>query len=183
MEHVRRLRVLVQNLVTRVVVDRSEGSGTYQVLWGGGRVSSGLEHLEPQGMHFRAPADAGGVVVSAGGQREAGVLVVAGGIVPNDAIGEGEGGLHYLGEWRVFLRSDGGVCLGQKTPADWVALASLTDARIEALQSKLDALISAYNAHVHGGVTSGSSSSGTPPTGASPVGSLASVASEKVRCV
>jgi len=131
-ELLRRLRILIQNLATRVAVDRSEAAGgTYQVLWGGDRVSSGLEHLESQGLHFRAAAESGGVVVNCGGQRDGGVLISVGGIVPNDSIGEGEGGLHYLGEWKLFLRADGQLCLGSKTPGDWVALAAKTDQQIQ----------------------------------------------------
>jgi len=130
----------MQNMITRVVVDRSEDSVFYQVIWGGGRVSSGVEHLETQGVHFRAPADSGGVVVNAGGVRESATLIVAGGIVPNDDIEPGEGGLHYLADWRVFLNAEGQVCLGQIEPEDFAARASRVDEEIEALRADIAAI-------------------------------------------
>lgn len=190
-DHIRRLRVLMQNMITRVVVDRSENAGDYQVLWGGDRVTNGIEHLEPQGLHFRAAKDAGGVVVSAGGQREAGVLLVAGGIIPNDVIGEGEGGLHYLATWRLFLRSDGTLCLGSKEPADWVSLASKVDSELTKIKADLDALKSSYDAHMHqaglliwpGGMSPApvTGTSGAPVTPAPTPHSPETVASQRVR--
>lgn len=188
-EHIRKLRVLLQNLVTRVVIDRADGM-TYQAIWGGGRVTSGLEHLETQGVHFRVPADAGGVVVAAGGQREAGVLLVSGGIVPQEEIGPGEGGLHYLGEWKLFLRSDGLLCLGEKLPTDWVALASKVDAELSKIKDDLSALKTAVGA---GFTAVGVGASANGPAGKTAMdGALAgppswpssadTVQSEKVRC-
>lgn len=180
-ELLRRLRILIQNLATRIVVDRSEASGgTYQVLWGGDRVTSGLEHLETQGVHFRAPADAGGVVVSCGGQRDGGVLLALGGIVPNDAIGEGEGGLHYLGEWKVFLRADGQICLGAKTPGDWVALASKVDSELEAVRQDISNIHNALTTWVPVPQDGGAALQIKALTVV--LSTASSVASDKVRC-
>jgi phage gp45-like len=180
-ELLRRLKILIQNLATRVAVDRSEAAGgTYQVLWGGDRVSSGLEHLESQGLHFRAAAESGGVVISCGGQRDGGVLISVGGLVPNDAIGEGEGGLHYLGEWKLFLRSDGQLCLGSKTPGDWVALAAKTDQQIQNAKADISSILQALQTWVP-----------VPQDGGAALKAAAasivahpfeSVASDKVRC-
>lgn len=181
-EHVRKLRVLMQNMITRVVVDRSENAGDYQVLWGGDRVTSKLEHLEPQGIHFRAARDAGGVVVNPGGTREGALLLVAGGIVPNDVISEGEGGLHFLATWKVFLAQDGTVHLGSHEAPDFVALASKVDAELKALRDNVDALVTAFNGHTHittatigagatPGVIAPPASPATPPQPPSAVGS------------
>jgi hypothetical protein len=105
------------------------------------------------------------------------VLLSAGGAVPPGAIAAGEGGLHYLGAWRVFCRADGGLCLGDQVPADWAALASLVDARLAAIQAKFDA-------HTHDVATTGSSTAqtGVAKAVAGPIKPLPTVASTKVRC-
>lgn len=128
-EILRKLRVRIENLITRAVMDRPDSNGRYlQVLWGGDRVSADVEHLEPQGLHFCPPADASLVVLAPGGSRAGVVALGAGGEVPADAVAAGEGGLHYLGTYKVFLAADGSTCLGAKEPDDFVALASKVDA-------------------------------------------------------
>ena len=163
---IRKLWSRLNSIVSLAVVDRRAADGTHQVLFAADRVSSGVEHLEPQGLHFAVPADAQGALLSPSGNKAASVLVGAGGSVPSGALGAGEGGLHYLGEWRVFLAADGTLALSAKAPSDWVARASLVDARLSAIQS-------AFDAHGHGG------NGASPP--ASPIGPLASVASTVVR--
>lgn len=173
----RKLRIKLENAITRVVVDRSETPILSQVLWGGGRVSSGVEHLEPQGIHFRVPADAGGACLAPSGVRDGAFLLCAGGVVPDSGIGEGEGGLHYLGQFKVFLAADGTVHLGAEAAPDFAALASKVDAALAKLQQKLDT-------HTHQVATTGSATAqaGTAAPITPLVGPLASVASTVVRC-
>lgn len=64
--------------------------------------------------------------------------------------------------------------LGDKTAADFVALASLVMARLNALQQ-------AFDAHVHATAATGPPVGPTPVPGLIPVGALASVAAAKVK--
>jgi hypothetical protein len=132
--------VKLRNMITRGVVDSLDAAGHYQVLWTGGRASAGVENKQPQGVHFHAPVDADGVMLAPFGDRSAAVLLGASGPVPSGSIAAGEGGLHYLGEWKVFLAADGTLALSAKAPADWIALASKVDARISGLRSDLTSL-------------------------------------------
>lgn len=71
--------------------------------------------------------------------------------------------------------------LGASPAASFVALATLTDARVTALQQKLDSLISSYNTHIHPGVTVGAGST-TPTTSTqSTLGGQATVAATRVK--
>src|SRR6201995_912301 len=84
-EFLRKLRVRIENAITRAVVDRGDSNGRYlQVLWAGDRVSADVEHLEPQGVHFAPPGDASAVLLAPGGSRAGVVAVGAGGVVPGE---------------------------------------------------------------------------------------------------
>ncbi len=127
-------------MLTRGVVDSRDNAGTYQVTWSGERASAGVEYKEPQGLHFALPKDADGMTLAPFGDRSAAVLLSSSGPTPTGTVAAGEGGLHYLGEWKVFLAADGTLALSAKAPSDWVALASLVDARISGLRSDLTSL-------------------------------------------
>lgn len=71
--------------------------------------------------------------------------------------------------------------LGSSPAASMVALATLTDARITALQAKLDSLIAKYDIHVHPGVTAGVASTLVTLSTETTLGPLASVAATKVK--
>jgi hypothetical protein len=93
-------------------------------------------------------------------------------------IGEGEGGLHYLGAWRVYINGAGEVHVGAKVAADAAALASVVDAELTAIKADLSALTALLVGHTHAGVLAGAAVSGTSPAFAaytphtpSPVGS------------
>jgi hypothetical protein len=123
----------------------------YTVAWRAFRESRGVEYFQPQGLHFNLPADAVGVLLAPSGDPSASVLVSASGPLPTVGGGEGtavagEGGLHYLGAWRVYLDSGGRVHLGSHSASDWVARSSLTDARLDSLRSDIAALKSATQA-------------------------------------
>lgn len=139
----------IRNVVTRAVVDLRDGAGRYQLLWGGDRASAGVEHLETQGVHFAAPADADALILCPGGDRSAAVAIGVQGAHPSGALPSGTGGLHYLGEWRVFVSDDGTVRLGAREPSDFAARASLVDAELAAIKADLDALKSAFDGHTH----------------------------------
>lgn len=156
----------LQSLISRAVVD--SGNALYKVLWQDERVSANVEYSEPQGVHFRLPADALGLLLSPGADKSASVLVAAQGRVPTDATEPGEGGLHYLGAFKLFLAADGTIAIGAFSPSMWGAIGDLVDAR-------LAAIVGAHNTHTHpapGGATS------APTT---PMASQASVKSTKVR--
>jgi hypothetical protein len=65
--------------------------------------------------------------------------------------------------------------------AQFVALANLCDARFDAIESKINSMVTGINSHVHTGVTTGGGSSGPP---AAPQGSISpgnSVAASKLK--
>lgn len=141
LDEIRKLKDKLLSLVSRGVVDRRATDGTYQVLWGADRASADVEHLEPQGVHFAAPAEASGALLSLGGNKSASALVCASGAVPSGSIAAGEGGLHYLGEWKVFLAADGTLALSAKAPSDWISLASKCDSENAARQSEIEKIM------------------------------------------
>jgi phage gp45-like len=152
------LLIKLRNTITRAVTDRRDSTGRYQVQWGGDRASSGVEHIQPQGVHFSVPSEADAILVSPGGDRSAGVIVAASGATPADSLPPGTGGLHYLGEWRVFVSDDGSVHLGAREPSDFVALASKVDAEV----ARLDAAVTAIKSLLAG--------PSVPPVGPPPPG-------------
>ncbi len=165
------LRVKIQNLVQRGVVTLS---GTrYQGTHMGGRVADELESFEPQGLHFRAPVGAEYVQLHPGAEPANALMICAhdrGGL-PADELEQGEGGLHLLGTYKVFLDSDGKVHIGGGAAAsDFVALAAKVKTEIERLAADVSTLKSAtqnlalaVDALVPGaGLAFGSDSAGVP---------------------
>ncbi len=122
----RRLRVKIQNLVQRGVVTVSANGNRYQGRHMGGRVADELENFQPQGLHFRVPLRAEYIQVHPAAEPANAVMLGAHvrGTLPTDAIPEGTGGLHYLGEFAVYIDEDQIVHLGGGiAAADFVALA------------------------------------------------------------
>lgn len=179
-DDVRKILTKLLNIVTLGVVDNRASDGTYQVLHTGDRASAGVEHLEPQGVHFRAPAEAQGVLLSPGGNKSASVMLNASGPAPGGSVAAGEGGLHYLGTFKIWLDQDGTLHLGQPDPTDYVALASLVDTRFLDL---LTALTNATITPADGGASlkAGILASLATAGWALPVGAP-SVASTNVKC-
>lgn len=129
----------IRNLIVRCAV---ETPGLRPVLlWLSRRLSSGTEVFEPQGVHFRAPADAQGLLLSPNGDPSNAVAVGLSGEYPDEtgenALQPGEGGLHYLGTWRIYIDRFEAVHLGERNAADWVALKSLVEAELQKLSDRV----------------------------------------------
>lgn len=160
-DQLRRLRVRLENAITRAVLDRSDANGRFlQLLWAGDRVSADVEHLEPQGLHVRPPAGASAVLLAPGGSRAGALALGVGADVPADSLEAGEGGLHYLGAYRVFMKANGEVHLGVMNADDFVPCDSKLQTELAAVQSELSALKTILSTHVHSGVTTGGGASG-----------------------
>lgn len=102
--------------------------------------------MQPQGVRFRPPIDSEAVLVAVNGVPENVVAVAAmkRSTCPSDdpGLGEGEGGLYYAGEWKVFLNEAGEVHLGDKAGAEFVALA-------DKVLTELNSIKSAFDSHIH----------------------------------
>lgn len=175
---IRRLRNRVANMILRAVVDRP--GPRYQIQTVGDNARPDIQHMEPQGLHFRAPAGAEGLAVAPTNAPENTVLVLAQGDTPEDALAVGEGGLHYLGEFKVFLKANGEVHLAGG--ANFVALANLVNDRHDTIRADLTTLKNATNALavVLDGIAPGTSTTFSGATSAVPQ-TLASVAASKVK--
>jgi hypothetical protein len=160
----------LRSMIVRVKVNRSGQKP--QLAWLGVRLSPETEIMRPQGVYFLEPADAQGVMVCPGGDPSVGVGVGVGGDLPSDPAAAGEGGLHYLGAWKVYLNTAGEVHLGQQIAPDFVALASLVTAQLNAIRTQ-------YNAHTH------LSAAPASPTGAPviPMTAIGNVAATKVKAL
>jgi hypothetical protein len=141
------LLVKIQSLIKRTVVDLP--SATPQLQHNDDSLIPGVEHMEPQGLHFIAPQGAQGLILCPAAQTSNAVAVGLQGQVPSGTIQPGEGGLHYLGEWKVFLAADGSVSFGQQDASDFVALASLVLNELNQVKSDLTAFKTVFDAHTH----------------------------------
>jgi hypothetical protein len=65
--------------------------------------------------------------------------------------------------------------------AQFVALANLCDSRFNAIESKINSMVTAINSHIHTGVTTGGGSSGPPAAPQGALSSGSSVAASKVK--
>lgn len=178
---VRKLRVKLQNIVVRAVVDLP--GRTYQVRHLGDRVASKIELFQTQGVHFRAPAGAQGILLAPAGETTSAVLVAAQGTVPTATLTPGEGGLHYLGTFGVWLAADGKVHLGGGTAAaDFVALAAKVSAEFTKVNADLTTLKAATATGLGGVPVAGAGLASAFNTATSLVPqSHASVAATKVK--
>lgn len=174
-----RLRVRVNTLVAKAIIGRVNDAlktQRLQLTILEGEVESNVEHMQPYGLSFTPPNGSECIALGIGGSRTHTVAICANN--PGDRPAEspaGTGGLYTGGEWRVYINEAGVVCLGAKEPADFVALASKTEARLVALESF------AAN-HTHTVTVTGSSTqqSGTTATGLPAIVVGDAVASAKV---
>ena len=175
---VRALTTKLVNLCVRAVVTRS--GERYQAQWLGDRVTPPVENFQPQGLHFRVPVGAEHLLLAPCGETSAAVMLGAHkrSAMPKDTLAEGEGGLHYLGTYGVYLKANGEVHLGGGIAADdFVALAAKVDAGLAAIQSKFDA-------HTHPVSGAVPAVAGTPATTTATltlIGTVPSTAAAKVK--
>ena len=170
------IRNRIKTLIQRVIVDRSADGGQVpdvQIKRFQDRAEI-VEEFKPQGLYFRTPPDAEGIMVSPGGSSSNAVLLSAQDRERWPAGGDiedGEGGLHYLGAFKVFLDKDGIVYLGAPKGDSDLTEASRDDRvqdELKALRDTVNDLITAYNAHIH--VT-------TATVGTGPVGVISATTS------
>lgn len=160
-----RLKNKILTLIARAIVDRSsDASKVPQVQIARFGKAALVDVMQPQGLYFRAPAGSEGVALNAGGMSSNAVLVSAQDRTTWPAGGgieDGEGGLHYLGDWKVFLDADGVLHLGTDAGEAFISRDDKIQTELKALRSTLNSLISKYNTHVH--ITTA-----TPGTSATP---------------
>lgn len=134
-----RINLLVDAGLAKLVKD-DRGVVVLQVEQVNGELDDQVEYWQPYGVSFRPPVDSEVLFASVAGDRGFAVATV---MQKRDQrpknVNSGEGGLYYMGEWKVFLADDGSVHLGTKDPSDYVALASLVKAELDAIKLYLDA--------------------------------------------
>lgn len=183
----RRMWAKAAGAILRAVITASkdaESSIQCEARWLADRDDVDLEYKQGQGVFFRPVAGAEGILLTPAGNRACAVLVLAeknGGTPGGGSIGEGEGGLHYAGTYKVFLDSMGLVHLGAKSGAEFVALADKVKTELDGIKSDLDTIATWTSAHVHSGVMTGGGSSGPPAAGASLSYSPTTPAATKVK--
>lgn len=150
-----------------------------------GRTYPDVERIEPQGVHFALAPDAQGLLHAPGGEVSAVVAGNHSGDVPSDVLAPGEGGLHYLGTFKVFVDAAGMTHLGAKVTTDFVALASKVDAgfaQVKADFTALQAAIATGLTSAAGLDTSAGTAFTTAMTGAGVPHTVPSAASANVGC-
>ncbi len=175
MDLMRQVRVLMMNVVQRVMANRVSADGSNCQMMGlSGRPTPDVEILQGQGVHFMMPVKAEGIAVAPAGISDNAVIVGMGDrkTLPTDSCEPGEGGLHYLGEFKVFLAADGTVSLGATEAADFVALASKVDAAISLLQTAIGAGFTAVGVGVAANGPAGKTAFESAAAALLPTGSL-----------
>lgn len=195
MSESRKLIGRVVNATRTAVIERVDDAHDVQELQTTAledEIDDAVPHYQPLGVSFTPAAGAEVLLVTVGSDtmNRIALAAQARGKRPTDAA-EGCGGVFRPldGTWALYLADDGTVHLGAKDPDDFVALASVTDSRLDALEQGLSDLITAYNAHIHittatiglgpaVGVIAPTTSTATPPTpGQSVASSIAKVQS------
>jgi phage gp45-like len=181
-QSIRRVTVRAMTLITRGTLT-GVGGGKFvsaSVRWLGKRVSSAVEVLQPQGLFFLPPAGSECGVLSPLGAKSGAFAVCASSRATSPGVTDlaaGEGGLYYAGLYKVFLDADGTVHLGERDATDFVALASLVTARLDAIQQAFDT-----HTHVTSSACTAGGAAGTAAPTTSLIGPLDPVASEFVKC-
>lgn len=142
---VKKVMTKLATLISRVVVDRSSDKGVVppvQIRRYGSRASV-VEAFQPQGLYFRAPIGAEGIMFTPGGVTSNAVLLSA---VDREnwpaggEIADATGGLHYAGAWKVFLDADGLVHLGAQTGDAFIARDDHLQTELDRVKTELDAV-------------------------------------------
>ncbi|MFW6086393.1 MAG: phage baseplate assembly protein domain-containing protein [Myxococcota bacterium] len=131
----RPLAARIGSMVKRAILERindSEGVQLLQVSLLGDEVQDRCEHLQPYGLSFHPPRKSEAVALAVQGDGSHRVILGVSSRKhrPRD-VEEGEGGLYYLGEWKVFLDKNGHVHLGAQEGAAKLARADRVDDEIE----------------------------------------------------
>lgn len=134
----------VSTAILRAVVDRTSDDALISIVqakWAADRVSADVEYKQPQGLYFRPVSGAEGLYLAVAGNTSSGVLIAAQSREDSPGgggIAEGEGGMYYAGEFKVFLDSAGVVHLGAKSGSEFVALADKVKSELDGIKSDLD---------------------------------------------
>lgn len=131
----------LQAAISRAVVDTVDDSKKSQLVTlvaAEGENADTIERPQSYGVTFRPPSGSEAVVLAIGSAAYRVALAVQDrDNRPAESVEEGEGGLYCLGEYKVFLAADGTLALGAKEPSDFVALASLVEAELDAIRSAI----------------------------------------------
>lgn len=128
---------MIRGLIVLGKIDKAGGAP--QIKWLGGRATPGVPHMQGPGIFVVAPSGAIGFILAPNADPAAARAIGYDGPRPDEPAA-GEGGLHYLGAWRVFMAADGTVHLGAKDPGDWAARSIVVDARLDGIESAINAL-------------------------------------------
>lgn len=136
---IRRVNGMVKRGVVRRVTDGARQQ-LLQLSLGVDEVADEVEHLQPFGLSFVPPAGAEVAALAVGGNAD---YILALGATSRahrpTGANEGEGGLHTLDGWKVFLDDEGNVFIGGDAAGATVKVA--TDAQVEARLSEMAAAI------------------------------------------
>jgi phage baseplate assembly protein V len=138
----RPLAARVGAMVKRAILERiddSQGTQLVQVSLLGDEVQDRCEHLQPYGVSFHPPRGSEGVAVAVQGDGSHRLVLGAASRQHRPTgVEEGEGGLYYLGEWKVFLDAQGHVHLGAKEGAAKMARADRVEAELAKIRDALN---------------------------------------------
>lgn len=179
----RRVMLMVSRGVVQVVDDALRLQAL-QVSLLADELVDGVEHFQPYGLAAHPFAGAECIFLAVGGSRDHGVVVAVSDRERRPtALDEGDVAL-YNGEGiGVRLDGAGDVHVGGREVETFAARADRVDTRIAALETSVSALVAAFNAHTHAGVTFGLDVSLPPITPATPPAPGAPTAADKTRIV
>lgn len=150
----RQVRGMVLRGVVKVVNDSLKCQGL-QVALTSDRLSDDKERFEDYGLTSHPFTDAEVLYLSVGGNPAHGVVVRV-----NDRrhrptdMAEGDVCLYTDKGERVYLDRDNDIVhIGAKSGAEFIAQATKTKTELDALKTTVNALITAYNAHIHPATT------------------------------
>lgn len=150
------IRGFALEVLQRLIVKLTNDDGAVQVMQlEGERVGAEVDVVEfeamlPYGIVAHPPVGAEAIVGHIDGDSSQGVVLTAQHREHRPkGLKEGEVGLHYFGDMKVFLAEDGNVHLGARAANDSAACASIVDDRLDAIEQKLNDLIATFNAHTH----------------------------------
>lgn len=149
MTELRELWGAVRGVVVDTVIESWDTiAGHVKAKWAGNaRITPNVEPLFPQGVYFGIPAGARGVLLAPLADPSRAKALVQGDVPPtllgfDDAtpvmLQEGEGGLHFLGTWQVFVHSDGVILGGVPTDAIFpLARSDRTEVVLQAIADRV----------------------------------------------